>query len=422
MELNPYRKRFEAASAALLVAKKNVEEQHTLLGWLHCFNEVEAKASLELARARVGTIQKELNSTRMGSPYLATWAPLSVSEIIKLRLFGTVPRPKCESKPKVDTEREAKIAKLESELKIQIGAVEKIYYQIQFHKTLDWLEADAEIATYNRQVADLEPDVAKLDADVRRFDEHLVEPLCEMKKLTGELALAIEARASAAEFDLRFKAAPDAISRRVVQQQCFNLFGLEDTDRAVRIKTGQVESLQRNLAKVETRIAELQKRESRGITRLVIDGTNLCYRGRNPNRKFIGVVALTHLVPTLQQLWPGVEIIICFDPGTLKNSAKLWPDGEKHFHHSVQIHEIAPGNKADESIIELASGETEYVLSNDTFRDFQNRPPVKEGRVFKADITTNDILVVELAAHARFGSSQVVPFNAIALKSPEASA
>lgn len=133
---------------------------------------------------------------------------------------------------------------------------------------MDWLEADAEIATYNRQVADLEPDVAKLDADVRRFDEHLVDPLREMKKLTGELALAIEARASAAEFDLRFKAAPDAISRRVVQQQCFNLFGLEDTDKAVRIKTGQVESLQRNLAKVETRIAELQKRESRALPAL----------------------------------------------------------------------------------------------------------------------------------------------------------
>ncbi|MFK3607714.1 hypothetical protein A7D21_27355 [Pseudomonas sp. AP19] len=421
MELNPYRKRFEAASAALLVAKKNLEDQHTLLGWLHCFNEVEAKASLELARARVEAIQKDLNSTRMGIPYLATWAPLSVAEIIKLRLFGTIPRPKSKPKPKVDPEREAKLAKLEEGLKVEIGAVEKIYYQIQFNKTLDWLEADAEIATYNRQVADLEPEVAKLGADVRRFDEHLVQPLLDMKQLTGELALAVEARESAAEFDLRFKASPDAISRRVVQQQCFNLFGLDNTDKAFRIKNGQVESLQRNLAKVETIITELQKRESRGITRLVIDGTNLCYRGRNPNRKFIGVVALTHLVPILQQLWPGVEIIICFDPGTLKNSAKLWPDGEKHFHHSVQIHEIAQGNTADETIIELASGETEYVISNDTFRDFQSRPPVKEGRVFKADITTNDILVLPLAAHARFGSSQSVPSPAIAVESADAS-
>lgn len=422
MELNPYRKRFEASSAALLVAKKNVADQHTLLGWLHSFSEVEAKASLELARARVESIQKQLHSARLGLLAFVNYEPLSVVEIIKLRLFGTVPRPKQDPKPKEDAEREAKIARLESELKVQVGAVEKIYYQIQFHKTLDWLEADAEIATYNRQVADLEPDVAKLDADVRRFDEHLMEPLLEMKMLTGELALAVEARDSAVEFDLRFKAAQNTGCRRAVQQQCFNLFGLDNTDKAVRIKTGQVESLQRNLAKVETRIAELQKRENRGITRLVIDGTNLCYRGRNPNRKFIGVVALTHLVPTLQQLWPGVEIIICFDPGTLKNSAKIWPDGEKHFHHSVQIHEIAPGNKADESIIELASGETEYVLSNDTFRDFQNRPPVKEGRVFKADITTNDILVLELAAHARFGSTQSVPSSETAVLRPGASA
>jgi hypothetical protein len=406
MELNPYRKRFEAASAALLVAKKNVEDQHTLLGWLHSFNEVEAKASLEVARARVVTIQKELNSKRMEIRYLASWTPLTVSEIIKLRLFGTIPPPKYDPKSKVDPERESKMAELEAELKVQIGAVEKIFYQIQFNKTLDWLEADAEIATYTRQVADLEPDVVKLGADTRRFDEHLVEPLLEMKKLTSELALAVEAQESAAKFEHRFKTAPDASSRRTVQQQCFNLFGVDDTNKAARIKAAQVESLQRNLAKVETRIAELQKRESRGITRLVIDGTNLCYRGRNPNRKFIGVVALTHLVPALQQLWPGVEIIICFDPGTLKNSAKLWPDGEKHFHHSVQIHEIAQGNKADESIIELASGETEYVISNDTFRDFQNRPPVKEGRVFKADITTNDILVLALAAHARFGLCQ----------------
>ncbi|QHF00471.1 hypothetical protein LCG56_29210 (plasmid) [Pseudomonas cannabina pv. alisalensis] len=412
MELNPYRKRFEAASAALLVAKKNVEDQHTLLGWLHSFNEVEAKESLELARARVVTIQKELNSNRLDMRCLQSWAPLTVAESIKLRLFGTIPRPKYDPNAKVDPERESKICELEVELKVQKGAVEKIFYQIQFIKTLDWLEADAEIATYTRQVADLEPDVAKLRADARRFDEYLVEPLLEMKKLASELALAVEAQESAAKFVHRLKTAPDASSRRTVQQQCFNLFGVDDANKAVRIKTAQVESLQRNLTKVEIRIAELQQRESRGITRLVIDGTNLCYRGRNPNRKFIGVVALTHLVPTLQQLWPGVEIIICFDPGTLKNSAKLWPDGVKHFHHSVQIHEIAQGNKADETIIELASGDTEYVISNDTFRDFQNRPPVKEGRVFKADITTNDILVLALAAHARFGSSQQSPSTA----------
>ncbi|MBU6958017.1 hypothetical protein KRR23_09735 [Pseudomonas sp. CVAP len=414
MELNPYRKRFEAAAAALLAAKRNVKDQHTLLGWLHRFNEVEAQIALDEARARVVALQKALNTARMGKPLLVSWPQPSLLDVIKFKVFGSTPSSKGFTDQQMDPEREAKIAGLEAELKVRVGAVEKIYYQIQFHKSLDWLEADAEIATYNRQVADLEPDVAKLEADVRRFDEHLVEPLHEREKLTGELALAIEAQESATEFDLRFKAAPDAMSRRGVQQQCFNLFGLDNTDKAVRIKTGQVESLQRNLAKIETRIVELQKRDSRGITRIVIDGTNLCYRGRNPNRKFIGVVALTHLLPTLQHLWPGVEIIICFDPGTLKNSAKLWPDGEKHFPHSVQIHEIAQGSKADESIIELASGETEYVISNDTFRDFQNRPPVKEGRVFKADITTNDILVLALAAHARFGSSQHMPSTDIA--------
>lgn len=405
MEQNPYRKRFEAAAAALLVAKKNVEEQHTLLGWLHSFNEIDALASLAVGVGRVETIQNELSSYRPGIlSSLVGWAPLTIAETIKFKLFGVLPQRVHTSEAKVDPEQEARISNLEAELKVQVAAVEKIRYQIQFHKTLDWLEADAEIATYMRQVSELEPGVTKLAADVKRFDEHLVEPLRELTKLKAELSVAIEAQASAAEFDVRFKAARDDIGRQYVKNQCFNMFGTDETDKAFRIKKGLVESLQRNLAKVEARIVELQKRDSRGISRLVIDGTNLCYRGRSPNRKFIGVVALTHLVPTLLQLWPGVEIIICFDPGTLKNSAKLWPEGLKHFPSQVQIHEIAQGSKADEAIIELASGETEYIISNDTFRDFHSRPPVRDCRVFKADITTNDILVLELAAHARFGS------------------
>lgn len=415
MELNPYRRQYEAAVAALSAAKSNVEDQYILLGWLHRFNDAAAATALDDARAHASILQKELTTLRMGPLLSVNWRQPSVVDLIKFKFFGTPPIPNDVSKSSVDPERVAKIAALEAELQAQASVIEKISHQIQFHKTLDWLEADAEIATYSRQVADLEPDVAKLKADVERFDEHLSEPLLVMKKLTAELALAVEAQEAAAEFDLRFKAARDALSRQAVQQQCFNLFGLDDTAKALRIKTGQVESLTRSLTKIETRIAELQKRESRGISRLVIDGTNLCYRGRTPNRKFIGVVALTHLVPTLQQLWPGVEIIICFDPGTLKNSAKLWPDGEKHFPNSVQIHEIAQGNKADESIIELASGDTEYVISNDTFRDFQNRPPVKGGRIFKADITTNDILVLALAAHARFGSHRGVPPSSIAV-------
>lgn len=47
-------------------------------------------------------------------------------------------------------------------------------------------------------------------------------------------------------------------------------------------------------------------------------------------------------------------------------------------------------------IIELAYSPNAFIISNDRFGEFSNRPALKENRVFGHDITKKNILVNEL--------------------------
>ncbi|MNJ78450.1 hypothetical protein D3C77_762080 [compost metagenome] len=47
-------------------------------------------------------------------------------------------------------------------------------------------------------------------------------------------------------------------------------------------------------------------------------------------------------------------------------------------------------------IIELAYSPNAFIISNDRFAEFSNRPALKENRVFGHDITKKNILVNEL--------------------------
>lgn len=142
-------------------------------------------------------------------------------------------------------------------------------------------------------------------------------------------------------------------------------------------------------------MASLQQRDSRVIERLIIDGNNLCNRGRGKNQQFIGLTALSALVPDLLSNWPGSEVILVFDPGITRKLQVSWEDIQSTF-PDVETYRVDKGRSADEMIIELASSPNAFIISNDRFTEFSNRPALKENRVFGHDITKKNILVNEL--------------------------
>lgn len=409
MDQNPHSAQYEAAVAALAAAEAGLQEQYELYGHLHRFDEGQAKLALRNAEVKLEDLERERTELGLApmidsaSVYKAVYrANRSLLGQAFDAVTGRVPEP-----PKTSEAEKAKLAENAARLGVLLGEdgeiatqqhlVQRLRYDIQFHSTLDWLETDSDYATYSSQIARLQPAIESLSAKIARFEEHIREPQAQCLKYRQRLDVAKEKLAQAIHFrDRHRNAPPRSVEAARVKGACSNYFGTDDIAQVVRHKTSDVEDLERELAKWEQRMASLQQRDSRVIERLIIDGNNLCNRGRGKNRQFIGLTALCALVPALQSNWPGSAIILVFDPGITRKLQVSWEDIQRTFPAFVETYRVDNGRSADEMIVELASSPNAFIISNDRFAEFSNRPALKENRVFGHDITKTNILVNEL--------------------------
>ncbi|QNV69359.1 hypothetical protein F7661_27955 (plasmid) [Pseudomonas sp. CFA] len=408
MDQTPYSAQYEAAVAALAAAEAGLQEQYELYGHLHRFDEGQATLALRNAEVKLEELERE--RIELGLAPMIDRASIYMAVYRANRSFlgqafdavtGRVPVP-----PKMSEAEEAKLAEKAARLGALLGEdgeiatqqqlVQRLRYDIQFHSTLDWLETDSDFATYNSQIARLQPAIESLSAKIAKFEEHIREPQAQCLRYRQRLDLAKEKQAQAVHFqDLHRNAQSRPTEAAKVKGACSNYFGTDDIAQVVRHKTSDVADLERELAKCEQRLASLRQRDSRVIERLIIDGNNLCNRGRGKNQQFIGLNALSALVPALLSNWPGSEVILVFDPGITRKLQASWEDIQSTF-PSVETYRVDRGRGADEMIIELASSPNAFIISNDRFTEFSNRPALKENRVFGHDITKKNILVNEL--------------------------
>lgn len=409
MDQNPYSAQHEAAVTALAAAEVGLQEQYELYGHLYHFDEHQAKLALKNAQVKLEALEREYSA--LNDPFQFSRASIHYAVYAMNRswvgqkfdaLTGRVPKPPEMSEAEKTrlaeqaARREALLGK-DGELTTQQHLVTRLRYDLQFHSTLDWLETDSDYATFSSQIARLKPVVEGLSGKIARFEEHVREPRKLCRSYRQRLDLAKEKLAQALDFQNRYqKAPPRSVEAARVREACSNYFGTDELAMVIRHKTSDVKDLERELAKCEQRIALLQQRDSRVIERLIIDGNNLCNRGRGKYREFIGLNALRALVPALLSSWPGSEIILVFDPGITGKLQVSWEGIQRAFPAPVETYRVDKGRSADEMIIELANTSTAFIISNDRFSEFSNRPALKENRVFGHDITRSNILVNEL--------------------------
>lgn len=401
MEYNPHRGPYETAIAALAVAKSGLKEQDELYGHLHRFDSAAAQAKLEKAQAYENQLQAQidlLNYKLMAADTIKALSQRSFAQKVIDRVRGI---PVLEEPAPADLEQmaihKALYEKLAVEIQEQKKVVTALRHDIQFHTSLDWVEVDSDFATFRSQLSRLGPAVEKLAVDIVRFDEHLSGPLQQLERCREDLKEARKTLDDAMRFDDQYQATkPRSVAREKVRAQCGQLFGMDNPTRVRELKTGHVEQLERSLAKYEKRIRVLQLRDTRVIGRLVVDGNNLCNRGRGKHQEFIGLNALNAVIPALIRALPGTEILLVFDPGIIRKLRLSEVEIRQHFPAVVEVYLVPRGREADELIIELAHAETAYIVSNDRYVEFENRPPVKGSRVFSHDITRKDILINDL--------------------------
>jgi hypothetical protein len=221
-------------------------------------------------------------------------------------------------------------------------------------------------------------------------DAQLQNPLIEQRSLQQRLEALQKDKKLAVALDQRLTSASNSYEKAMVHKDCGNAFGGESNPSRVKhTKQREIESVCRNLEKVEKRLRQIVQAATREISRLVIDGNNLCYESGT----FIGLKALTALTYAIAE---NYEVIVVFD-ASIRKILEINDQQIAHgFPVKVRVHVVATKQTADQTILEMASSTDAYVISNDRFRDFTDKSAVNSQRLIRHEILAGKILVHDL--------------------------
>lgn len=188
-------------------------------------------------------------------------------------------------------------------------------------------------------------------------------------------------------------------------QRCTEQFGRSSPAWVIRDKRSEINAAKRTLAKLEDRLATVRKRVCRRILGLVIDGNNLCFQ----NKTFIGLDALYKVVAALAPLYP---VTVVFDAAIRKLARISDAAINAQFPARVAVHIVGVQTQADETILEAASRDGMYVISNDRFGDYPAKAVIAHKRIIGHEIVNNRVMIHELNVVEDFDSIGEAPNRA----------
>lgn len=396
MDYNPYAARYAELKLNMSSIEDKLNNYCKQIKWYDHFDISTASSSLNVCKRQMKLLDKDINGVE------ATLADM-YSHVMSLEkaippLYD--PRnwfssERASQKLELDMQKQ-KLAQLQSQLdklghlrQINIFQVREQQAELDSFRSFDRLEAEAIVAALNIQIGQLIHEVALLQPKMEHADNQLRAPLAEMSKFE-HLKNALEADINQAEnFERSLTLADNSFERRKIHDACNVKFGESKPSKVIRTKQSELNSLNRNIRKLQDRLLAMSDRFSRVVDTLVIDGNNLCYQHQN----FIGLDALQVAAKKLSE---DYEVLIVFDAGIRGLLRMNDRDIAAYFGKDIKVHVVATMQKADETLLDSAAGKNAYVISNDRFGDFPDKPAVSESRIIRHEILNGKVFIHDL--------------------------
>lgn len=279
--------------------------------------------------------------------------------------------------------------KMQSDLETGLATRQKQQRDLDRYRTFDTLETQARVATLTAQLEQWEADLAQVHARKLQLDQLLQEPLAELSRLQRSTTVIKEHIAKAEKFDKSLDRAENSYERKQIHAACSAALGDAKPGKVLGLKQRELESVQRNIGKLEERIRKIVSRSLRVVTEIVIDGNNLCYE----QNTFIGLAAL---LPVAQMLSTAYPVRIIFDASIRHLLQMKDEDIAAQFNKTAKVHVVATQTKADETILDTAEPSDIAVISNDRFAEFPDKPVVRDQRVIRHEILNGMIFIHDL--------------------------
>ncbi len=263
------------------------------------------------------------------------------------------------------------------------------------YRAFNRLEADATLKALKSHVVQLRAELNQVRLRKEQVDEQLREPLAELRKVQSQKSNLETEIDRAMTFDKRLNNASNSYERKMVHEECSANFSESSPARVISARQRELQSVNRTIGKLDDRLQSIVERASRVVKTLVIDGNNLCYQ----HKTFIGLSALQAVVQKLSRDFP---VVIVFD-ATIRRQLQM-SDREiaAQFRETVRVHVVASKQKADETLLDTARDPDTYVISNDRFKDFPDKPAVRDRRLIRHEILADSVFVHDLSVAEDF--------------------
>jgi hypothetical protein len=223
----------------------------------------------------------------------------------------------------------------------------------------------------------------------KMFDvDQMLEPIVtEINALVSKKEDAEYILSKANNFDFQLSLAPNSYERAMIHKKCENVFGEGSPKKIINKQKRIIKKLERDISKTEKRAKKIGKKAARIIKTVIIDGNNMCYE----DGEFVG---LSPLIEVTTELSKQFGVIVVFDSNIRSilntNDARI----RSQFVDDIKVHVVASRQLADETILELASGNhSTYIISNDRFADYNEKEVVKSERVIRHEIINNQVFI-----------------------------
>lgn len=248
----------------------------------------------------------------------------------------------------------------------------------------------------DRQISATVKEAERIGAQKNRVDVELEPILREMRLLSSGKQAAQSKRCQAADLLNQLSIADSPYERALVHEECESEFGVGSPQKVISQQEREITRIDRDYEKAQKRARETGEKALRTIDTVIIDGNNLCYEGD----QFIGLSALEAIVPMLKR---NHAVTIVFDAAIRRMLQTDDLGIKQRFGSDAHIHVVAAGNKADETIWDLAAKNTRmYILSNDRFGDFNEKEAVRGRRLIRHEIVGGQVFVHDLSLRVNY--------------------
>lgn len=402
MTTNPFTRDTDALQREFDILSIQLLDWRTKSAWHQSFDLDQANARLRRAERTEADAQSRLQQAKKIASVMETvvnqlepGASLGIDPRYWFSSARAVAKRQLADAKKTLQLQQASVATIASEASTAATSGRDIHSEISKARNFDPLLAQSAIPALQAKLDRIEPRLAAVRKRRDDLDDTLREPLESLRKQHADRAHLMSQISRAEFFDAELTGASNAYEKRQIHQQCESELGDGKPGAILNRSRGSLRRVDDNIKKLEARADELIRFAGVDIRHVVIDGNNLCYDGK----RFLGLAALEALVPILVR---SFEVTIIFDASIRRNLEMSREDIEARFPKDVRTHVVASKHKADDTVLSVAGDDHRtFVLSNDRFADYPEKPAVKHKRMLVHDIVGQDVFIHQLRIAAK---------------------